>query len=242
MKTKSTKPRRHPRQSLSPRLVPYALLALFAATMVVRAETVIWEDNFDDGNADSRWYAENGVWRIGAPAFPQHAFTAPDCATTSLTSSYLPNQDSRLIRIASFIVPAADDYSVENSRAYPGSPKWLRLMRMGDTLAGFASTSGVDWGYVWFSTVHLTDPVQVGLVVTSHSYGRVATATFDNVSVGGLTPLASAQPSPARVYLGGESLTAAGLAPSGGFEMLLDGQPGGWLRQQGTSNLTDGLT
>ena len=66
----------------------------------------------------------------------------------------------------------ADDYSIENTRAHGGSPRWLRLMRLGDRLVGLVSTNGTDWSYVWFSTVHMADPVEVGLAVTAHSYAR----------------------------------------------------------------------
>jgi len=82
----------------------------------------------------------------------------------------------------------------------------------------------------------MSDPVQAGLAVTAHSYGLLATATFDHVSIGSLTPLGGTQPSPARIYLGGEPLTSAGFVPMGGFKMLLQGQSGDWFLFRSTSD------
>jgi hypothetical protein len=75
------------------------------------------------------------------------------------------------------------------------SPRWLRLARSGDTLAGYESTDGTTWTMV--GTVHLAGlptTVQIGLFVTSpfHQTGTEsggqasyapATAVFDHVSL-----------------------------------------------------------
>src|ERR1035441_3282733 len=91
-----------------------ALLALMLAGSVVRAETSIWQENFDDGNGDNRWYAEMGVWQIGSPtvgprtnSLGYRTYSGPYCVTTGLNGNYLAHQDSRFIRIASFVVPAS---------------------------------------------------------------------------------------------------------------------------------------
>jgi hypothetical protein len=79
------------------------------------------------------------------------------------------------------------------------SPRWLRLTRTGDAIAGYESADGVHWTEV--GTAHLAglpDTVQVGLFVTSpgdltlrrtglggsitESRFTQATAVFDNVS------------------------------------------------------------
>jgi hypothetical protein len=75
------------------------------------------------------------------------------------------------------------------------SPRWLRLTRSGDTLAGYESTDGTTW--ITISTTHLAGlptTVQVGFFVTSpfHQAGTQsggqasyapATAVFDHVSL-----------------------------------------------------------
>jgi len=43
----------------------FAMCAL--ATSIAAAETVLWQENFDDGNGDNRWFADQGVWQIGSP-------------------------------------------------------------------------------------------------------------------------------------------------------------------------------
>lgn len=84
------------------------------------------------------------------------------------------------------------------------SPRWLRLVRSGDTVTGYDSLDGAHWTEV--DTVALSGlppTVQVGLfatspgyTVTNQSFGgasavggpTVATGTFDNVAVQGSSP------------------------------------------------------
>jgi ABC-type transport system involved in multi-copper enzyme maturation permease subunit len=80
----------------------------------------------------------------------------------------------------------------------PSSPRWLRLTRAGDLVAGYDSTDGKHWTEI--GTTRLTGlarTVQVGLFVTSPVYfpagaevgsPSVATATFDRVSARGDLP------------------------------------------------------
>ena len=90
----------------------FALLAVLAAN---GAETIVWQDNFDDGNGDDRWYPDGtAAWQIGSPiggpptnSSGYHTHSGQFCVTSGLNGNYLPYQDSRIIRIASFVVPAA---------------------------------------------------------------------------------------------------------------------------------------
>jgi len=97
------------------------MLGVFAAWMsvlgVVRAETVVWSDNFDDSNATNRWYTDYGLWQIGSPTIgPEtnsagcRAHSCPNCAAIGLTADYPYDADSRLIRIQPFPVPGADQF------------------------------------------------------------------------------------------------------------------------------------
>jgi hypothetical protein len=81
---------------------------------LAHAQTVIWSENFDDGNGNNRWYADNGVWQVGAPSYGPatnsagcRAYSCPNCATTGLTGGYPNLSNSRLIRIQTFTVPSA---------------------------------------------------------------------------------------------------------------------------------------
>ena len=138
---------------------------------------------------------------------------------------------------------ATDDISIENS--FQGTNYlqgtnyiWLRLMRMGNTFVGHYSTNGLNWQYMWFTTMNMSNQVQVGLAVTAHHYGQLATATFDNVSTGGLTPLPGAWPLPGPMLLGGgQNWSLAEFQRIGGFEFLVGGTVGEAYNIKGSSNV-----
>ncbi len=70
------------------------------------------------------------------------------------------------------------------------TPRWLRLTRVGSTITGFQSTDGLAWTPVGTITLPLPSSVFIGLAVTSHNDGTLATATFDQLSLtGGNTPV-----------------------------------------------------
>ena len=116
---------------------------------------------------------------------------------------------------------------------------WLRLMRMGDTFVGFTSSNGLDWNYVWFSTVNMSNQVRVGLAITAHHNGQLAEARVDNVAIGKLTPLSGNWPETStRIHLGGEPMGWDGMQPIGGFKMLVRGAIGEQLRLRFSSDAT----
>jgi hypothetical protein len=64
-------------------------------------------------------------------------------------------------------------------------PYWVKATRSGSTLSGFVSSDGVNWVQVGGSqTISMAQKVYVGLAVSSNNNSALATATFDNVSVG----------------------------------------------------------
>ena len=76
------------------------------------------------------------------------------------------------------------------------APRWLRLVRSGDTLTGYDSTDGTHWALV--GTVRLpglATAVQAGIFVTSpdsvtneNAGSTLASAAFDHVTVAGARP------------------------------------------------------
>jgi hypothetical protein len=115
---------------------------------------------------------------------------------------------------------------------------WLRLMRMGNTFVAHYSTNGLNWQYMWFTTVNMSNQVQVGLAVTAHHYGQLETATFDNVNTGGLTPLSGTWPLPGpMLLLGGQNWSSAEFQRVGGFEFLLGGVVGEYENIKATTNI-----
>ncbi|MDP9172954.1 MAG: fibronectin type III domain-containing protein [Planctomycetota bacterium] len=60
---------------------------------------------------------------------------------------------------------------------------WVKLVRTGGTVSGFESFDGNSWQAVGGPVNIASGPVLVGLALTSHNAGALATATFDKVSI-----------------------------------------------------------
>jgi hypothetical protein len=76
------------------------------------------------------------------------------------------------------------------------TPRWLRLVRAGNTITGSESTDGVTWRQVAAVPIDTLAPgLIVGLAVTSHEAGVLRTASFDNIAVNGSGGLPPAAPS-----------------------------------------------
>ena len=132
---------------------------------------------------------------------------------------------------------ATDAYSIDT--AYTSTNHaWVRLMRMGNTFVAHSSTNGVNWEYAWFTTVNMSNQVQIGLAVTAHHDGQFATGTFDNVTIGAITPLSGTWPLPGPKFLvGGETGGYPELQRVGGYKFLLGGVVGEYDNIKATSNL-----
>ena len=65
-------------------------------------------------------------------------------------------------------------------------PYWVKLERVGNDFTGSISPDGITWTQLGGAeTVEMTDPVLIGLAVTSHQSGEKRTFTFDNVDIVG---------------------------------------------------------
>ena len=84
------------------------------------------------------------------------------------------------------------------NRSYvtPGLPPgWVRIVRAGNVFTGQYSTNGTTWNDIGPSvTLALPATIYVGLAVTSHADGVLATGVFDNVSL--TTPTPTPPPAP----------------------------------------------
>ena len=60
---------------------------------------------------------------------------------------------------------------------------WLRLTRKGSVITAYQSTNGTTWTKVYSDTVSMSSTIYVGMALTSHDNTKLATATFDNVSI-----------------------------------------------------------
>lgn len=67
--------------------------------------------------------------------------------------------------------------------AWVGAPRWVRLVRSGNTFTGYLSADGAAWTQVGALSLPLTASTLIGLAVTSHNDGVLCTATLDNVTL-----------------------------------------------------------
>lgn len=78
------------------------------------------------------------------------------------------------------------------SGAYFAAPRWVRLVRTGNTISGYHSADGITWTLVSTATVALPSEIFIGLAVTAANNAALCTATFDNVNIS--TPVINAPP------------------------------------------------
>jgi hypothetical protein len=61
-------------------------------------------------------------------------------------------------------------------------PYWVKIERITDTFKGYVSSDGKAWTQIGTTTITMTDPIYIGLCVTSHEKGVDRTFEFDNIS------------------------------------------------------------
>lgn len=77
----------------------------------------------------------------------------------------------------------ANEGSSHTSGSIGALPQWLRLVRVGNVFTASESSDGNTWVEVGSQTIEMSDQVYVGLALSSHIDGTLATAIFDNVSI-----------------------------------------------------------
>lgn len=63
------------------------------------------------------------------------------------------------------------------------APNWVRIVRNGSTITGYVSSNGSSWNKVGSKTLSMAQNAYIGLAVTSHNDGAVATTVLENVSI-----------------------------------------------------------
>jgi regulation of enolase protein 1 (concanavalin A-like superfamily) len=109
------------------------------------------------------------------------------------------------------------------------APAWVKLERRGNTITAFVSSDGSNWTAAGSDTFAMPADVHVGLGVSSHDTTRLATATFDNVTVRAVTtspppppppPPPSALPAPWKAQdIGAVGTSGAATASSDTFSV-----------------------
>ena len=77
---------------------------------------------------------------------------------------------------------ALNGTSVSTAGGSGAAPYFVKLTRAGDTFTAFKSTNGTTWTAVGTDTIPMASTIYVGLAVTSHVDGTVATVSFTNVT------------------------------------------------------------
>jgi len=57
----------------------------------------------------------------------------------------------------------------------------VKVTRSGATFSAYQSADGSNWTLIGSATMNMTATIYVGLAVTSHADGAIATGTFTNV-------------------------------------------------------------
>ena len=68
------------------------------------------------------------------------------------------------------------------------APRWVRLARAGRTITAYGSKDGSSWIRIGSATFDIPSTILVGLAVSSHDSGRLATGSFESVKVVTGTP------------------------------------------------------
>jgi hypothetical protein len=78
---------------------------------------------------------------------------------------------------------ATGGVTTHTSGATATAPYWARLVRAGNVFSAFVSTNGSTWTLVGSETIVMSSTINVGIPLTSHLDGSIATATVVNVGV-----------------------------------------------------------
>jgi regulation of enolase protein 1 (concanavalin A-like superfamily) len=73
--------------------------------------------------------------------------------------------------------------TTHTSGAAVTAPYWVRISRTGSTIRAYSSPNGSTWTLVGTDTIAMPSTIFVGLAVSSHVDGSLATAAFDQVTV-----------------------------------------------------------
>jgi hypothetical protein len=78
---------------------------------------------------------------------------------------------------------SAGGISTHTSGGSGTAPAWVRLTRTGNVFTAERSADGATWTLVGSETIGMGATISVGLAVSSHRDGTLATATFDGVGI-----------------------------------------------------------
>ncbi|MBN1125869.1 MAG: hypothetical protein JXA82_12740 [Sedimentisphaerales bacterium] len=130
---------------------------------------------------DNAWRKFGVMVRDDLTAGSPHVFMA-GTATEGWAFQGRVNRDSGT---GQHNVNSGDDWTTE-ATPYGRQQFWVRVVRTADNqLTGYYSFDGQDWIQYGSQSYTLTDPVYVGIAVTSHQAGTLTTARFSDIMLNG---------------------------------------------------------
>jgi regulation of enolase protein 1 (concanavalin A-like superfamily) len=78
---------------------------------------------------------------------------------------------------------SAGGTSVSNTDSTLTAPRWVRLVRSGNTFTAYQSSDGTSWILAGTATITMPQTIYVGLALTSHNNTTLTTGVFGSVTV-----------------------------------------------------------
>jgi phosphatidylserine/phosphatidylglycerophosphate/cardiolipin synthase-like enzyme/regulation of enolase protein 1 (concanavalin A-like superfamily) len=78
--------------------------------------------------------------------------------------------------------PATGGTSLNATGSASAPPRWVRLVRSGNTITGYESADGSSWTAISSQTISMASTVYVGLAVTSHTTSATTSTQITNVT------------------------------------------------------------
>lgn len=86
--------------------------------------------------------------------------------------------------------PTAGANTTSTNVAGLGAPRWVRVVRSGNSFSAFSSPDGIAWAAVGTPQTIVMDPtINVGLAVNSHNNAALVRGTFDSVNIASAPPV-----------------------------------------------------
>jgi hypothetical protein len=92
--------------------------------------------------------------------------------------------------------PQTNQGSSDQTDWSQASPSYVKLQRDGDLFIASRSNNGTDWIQVGSTTIEMSQDILLGFAVTSHDWGALTTAVFEELSITTPDPRKSWAPDP----------------------------------------------
>lgn len=106
---------------------------------------------------------------------------ASDLQSDASTASLVTDANGNI----TFTTQGATSASSSSGSVEAKGDAWLKLVRNGSHVIGFASSDGIAWQRIGSANLNLPNSVDVGMAVTSQTNGAIGSAQFSHVALNG---------------------------------------------------------